>query len=64
MLTVALGLFGFFAGFEGDVAGTEADADFLEECVGWSAPGKNPNKVVWNFLVTACDVMIFPAVDF
>src|ERR1039458_8890165 len=44
---------GFFAGFERQVARSKAHADLLQETIGRSAPGKDPDEVVRNLLFAA-----------
>jgi hypothetical protein len=39
-------LYGFLAGFQGQVARSKAHPDFLEEATRWSTPGKDPDEIV------------------
>ena len=55
-LALGIGLFGSFAGFERDIAGSEADANFLKESGGRRSSGEDPNEVVGEFLLLASNI--------
>src|SRR6185369_68822 len=50
------GLLGFFASFDDEVAVAEANADLLQEIVGRSSAGEDPNEIVGDLQRVSGDV--------
>src|SRR5579863_10169458 len=50
LLALGIGMLGFFAGFQGQISRAKADADLLEEGSRRIATGKDPDKIIGDFL--------------
>ena len=54
LLALDVGLIGFFACFENQVAGAKVNPNLLEEGGRRSSAGKDPNEIVRDFLLVSC----------